>query len=156
MLSEEWDHHVQEVATTMDCVQVHVLAVVVVSRVHVHATNAEELTKCMQYVGASRALHHDEIVIDLIAGSVAFSALSVRLSDEADGEAPFSVYETSNPLRVDRSFLLIVWRFHCGKTTSRIFSRSHTRNIGVRLREPEDSSRCSSIWSDFSKAAIAP
>ena len=45
MLPEEWDDHFQKIATTMDCVQVHVLAVVVVSCVHVHPTDAEELTE---------------------------------------------------------------------------------------------------------------
>ena len=107
----------------MNCVQVHVLAVVVVPCIHVHAPDAEELTKSVQYVDASRALHHREVVIDLIAGSVAFSVLSIRLSDEADREASFSVYETSDPSRVDRSFLLIVWLIACAMNTSRVVAR---------------------------------
>ena len=123
MLSEEWDHHIQEIATTMDCVQVHVLAVVVVSCVRIHATDAEELTKLVQYLDASRALHHREVVTHLIAGSVAFSVPSIRLPDEADGEASFSVYETSDPSGIDRSFLLIVWLVACATNTSRVVAR---------------------------------
>src|SRR5687767_3974483 len=107
----------------MDCVQVHVLAVVVVPCVHVHTPDAEELTKSVQYVDASRALHHREVVIDLVAGSVASSVLAIRLPDEADGEAPFSVYETSDPSRVDRSFLLIVWLIACAR------SEEHTSEL---------------------------
>src|SRR3954470_18976335 len=115
----------------MDCEQVHVLAVIVVSCVHVHATHAEELPKIVQHLDASRALHHDEIVSDLIAGSVAFSVSSVRLSDEADREASFSVYETSDPSGVDRSFLLIVW-LPFGNTAK--FVTAHPCEIGEYLR----------------------
>ena len=121
--SEEWDDHFQKIAAAMNCVQVHVLPMVVVPRVHVHATDAEELTKSVEDVDASRALHHREVVIDLIAGSVAFSVLSIRLSDEADGEASFSVYETSDPSWVDRSFLLIVWLNAYALNTSRVVAR---------------------------------
>ena len=135
MLLEKWDDHFQKLATTMDCVQVHVLAVIVVSRVHIHATDAEELTQVVEHVDASRALHYDEVVIDLIAGSVAFSVSSVRLSDEADGEASFSVYETSDPSGVDRSFLLIVWLIVRAMNTSRIVARHFTVDIGRALTE---------------------
>ena len=72
---------------------------------------------------ASRALHHREIVTDLMAGSVAFSVPSIRLPDEADGEASFSVYETSDPFGVDRSLLLIVWLIACAMNTSRVVAR---------------------------------
>src|SRR6266850_3918571 len=133
MLPEEWNYHFQQIATTMDCVQVHVLAVVVVSCVHIHATDAEELTKLVEHIDAACALHHHEVVIDLIAGSVAFSVLSIRLPDEADGEASFSVYETSDPSGVDRSFLLIVWLIARAMNTSRVVARHHTVDIGSCL-----------------------
>ena len=45
MLLEEWDHHFKEIATAMNGVQVHVLAVVVVPGVDVHLTDSEELTE---------------------------------------------------------------------------------------------------------------
>ena len=155
MLLEEWDDHIQKIATAMNCVQVHVLAVIVVSRVHVHAADAEELTKIVKHADASSALHHNEVVIDLIAGSVASSIPSIRLPDEADGEATFSVYETSDPSRVDRSFLLIVWLIVRAMNTSRVVARHHTVDIGSALMSIGGSARCSSIWSDFSKAAVS-
>jgi hypothetical protein len=80
-------------------------------------------------------LHHDEVVIDLIAGSVAFSVPSIRLPDEADGEASFSVYETSDPSGVDRSFLLIVWLIARAMNTSRVVARHHAVDIGRHLIE---------------------
>ena len=122
----------------MNCVQVHVLPMVVVPRVHVHATDAEELTKSVQDMDASRALHHREIVIDLIAGSVAFSVLSIRLSDEADGEASFSVYETSDPVWVDKSFLLIVWLNALALNASRIVAAHSCLDRTSLERAPED------------------
>lgn len=108
---------------------------VVVACVHVHASNTEELTKFMEYLDATRALYYDEVVTDLIAGLVAFSVLSVRLPDEADGEATFSVYETSNPFGIDRSFLLIVWLITWGMNASRIVACHLTTGIGSNMTE---------------------
>jgi hypothetical protein len=88
--------------------------------VHVHVSNTEERTQIVEYVDASSSLYDHEVVTNLIAGLVALSVLSVRLPDEADGEAPFSVYETSNPFGIDRSFLLIVWLIAWAMNTSRI------------------------------------
>ena len=144
MLPEEWNDHFQQIASAMNCVQVHVLAVIVVPCVHIHAPDAEELTKSVQYVDASRALHHREVVIDLIAGSVAFSVLSIRLPDEADGEATFSVYETSNPSGIDRAFLLIVWLIAVAMNASRIVARHLAVAIGSFLTSIGGSARCSS------------
>ena len=48
----------------------------------------------------------------LIAGLVASSARPVRLPDEADREASFSVYKTNNPAELDQPFLLIVRTRH--------------------------------------------
>ncbi len=109
VLLEERNDHFQKVSATMNSVQVHVLAVVVVTSVHVHPSDPEELTNVVEHRDAASALDHREVVIDLVAGFVAFSMLSFRLPDEADGEATFSVYETSNPVGIDQSFLLIVW-----------------------------------------------
>ena len=119
----------------MNCVQVHVLAVVVVSRVHVNAADAEELTKSVQDRDAACALDDHEVVIDLIAGSVAFSVLSIRLPDEADGEATFSVYETSNPSGIDRAFLLIVWLITFAMNASRFVARHFAVEYGSALTE---------------------
>jgi len=75
---------------------------------------------------------------DLKACSVALAVFSIRLTDETDREAPFSIDKTEDPADRDQSFLLIVWPFVCAKAASRIVARFHTRNIGVTLRAPED------------------
>ena len=90
----------------------------------------------MKHADAPRALYHDEVVTDLVAGLVAFSVLSVRLPDEADGEATFSVYETSNPFGIDRSFLLIVWLIALAAMNASRFVACHvTTDIGSSLTE---------------------
>ena len=57
----------------------------------------------------------------LIAGSVAGPPSPVGLTDEADGEAPLSVYKTNDPASRDQSFLLIA-------RTDRIFT-AHTQRV---------------------------
>jgi hypothetical protein len=110
--------------------------VVVVTCVHVHVSDAEERTKVVEYVDASSSLYDHEVVTNLIAGLVALSVLSVRLSDEADGEASFSVYETTNPFGIDRSFLLIVWLIDLASmNASRIVASHLTTDIGRSLTE---------------------
>lgn len=44
----------------------------------------------------------------LVPGRVASTPRTIWLSHETDGEAPFSLYETGNPVDSDQSFLLIV------------------------------------------------
>ena len=129
---------------------------IVVTLVGQEIADTEELAECEQRCDALGPLRHDELMRDLKTGPVALAVSAVRLPDQTDGEATFSVHESKDPADRDQSFLLIVWRLLCREATSRIVSRFHTRNIGVALREPEDSSRGSSIWSDFSKAAIPP
>ncbi len=85
----------------------HVLAVVVVPGVDEHLADAEEVAKSLEAPDASRTLRHDELVGHLIAGDVAGPARPPRLPDEADGEAPFSVYETRDPADPDQPFLLV-------------------------------------------------
>jgi|SRR5687767_8147775 hypothetical protein len=109
----------------------HVLSVVVVPCVDAHAADAEELPKLVEDVSATRALYNHEVVRHLIAGSVASSVLPVRLTDEADGEAAFSVYKTNNPSGIDRAFLLIVW---LPFGTAAKFVTAHPYEIGEYLR----------------------
>ena len=104
---------------------------IVVARIHIHATDAEELLKHVEHVDASRALCDHEIMRDLKAGSVAFSVHSIRLTGETDGEATFSVYETSNPSGSDESFLLIVW---LPFENAAKFVTAHPCGIGEYLR----------------------
>src|SRR5438105_1655420 len=84
------------------------LSVVVIPLVREHLANAEELAELVQDVNTSFALRHGKLVSDLIAGPVAASATPVRLPDEADREATFSVYKTTYPAtELDRPFLLV-------------------------------------------------
>jgi hypothetical protein len=62
----------------------------------------------VEAVDALRALRHRELVRHLVTEPVAGSPGPVLLPDEADGEAPFSVYEADHPAtELDQSFLLV-------------------------------------------------
>ncbi len=112
-----------------------VLFVVVVPPIGQYLPHSEELTKLMQTHEASCALSDREFVSHLIAGSVASSARPIWLSDEAEGEASFSVYKTNNPTEMNQPFLLIA-------CTGRIVT--HGSNcLGYR-----QILRVSSIWPD--------
>ena len=68
------------------------------------------------------ALRDSKAVSHLVAGSVAAPARSIWLSNEADREAPFSVYKTNNPASPDQPFLLVF-------RTDRIVT-AHDRSLG--------------------------
>ena len=81
---------------------------VVPPTIHIHPTHSEELAQLLQAADATRALHHDEVVRDLVSGRVAASTWSVWLPNQADREASFSVYKTDHPAtELERSFLLV-------------------------------------------------
>ena len=72
------------------------------------AADPEEALQLLEAGDALHTLRHHESVRDLVAGLVASAIRPVRLADEPDGEAPFSVYETDDPTtELDRPFLLI-------------------------------------------------
>lgn len=108
MLAEERDDVLTELVPSADDELVQVLLVVVVAPVHVHSAASEELLKLPKTVGAPRALRYDKPMENLVAGSVALPVMPVGLSDESDGEAPFSVHKTNHPASGDQSFLLVV------------------------------------------------
>ena len=74
--------------------------------------HTEELIEFVQTRDASRALRTHELMRHLPAGFVAGPTSSALLSDKADREASFSVYETDNPASSDQPFLLIVRTRH--------------------------------------------
>jgi hypothetical protein len=81
--------------------------------------NAKELPELFEASDATDPLRHSEPVRDLIAGYVAPSVLPMRLSNEADAEASFGVYETKYPTtELDRSFLLIIRTRHIVTTVA--------------------------------------
>src|SRR5439155_3498263 len=82
--------------------------VVVVALVQEDPPDSEEVAKLFQTRDAFGALCHDEPMKHLIAGPVALPTCPVWLPDEANGEAPFSVYKASYPAtELDQPFLLI-------------------------------------------------
>jgi hypothetical protein len=63
---------------------------------------------------------HGKRMSHLIAGLVADSPGPVRLTDEADGKAPFSIYKTDDPaVKLDQPFLLIA------RTVQIVTARTH-------------------------------
>jgi hypothetical protein len=81
---------------------------IVVSPVDEDAADPKEALEPLEAADALHALRHDESVRNLVASSVAAPIRPVWLTDESDGEAPFSVYKTDDPTtELDQSFLLI-------------------------------------------------
>ncbi len=108
MLPEERDHRLQQIVTSPYHVAEQMFAVVVVSPVRDDLPHSEELPELMQARETALALCHHELVRHLEAGLVASSLHPVRLPDEADREASFSVYKTNHPATLpDQPFLLI-------------------------------------------------
>ena len=70
-------------------------------------TNTEEALELVEARDAPGALYDDKAVRYLIAGCVAAPTRAVRLPNEADREASFSVYKTDNPASCNQPFLLI-------------------------------------------------
>ena len=79
MFLEERDYYSHEVVTPPNGVPVNALPVVVQPPVLDHPTNSEELLKSIQTPDALRALCHDELVEDLVAGPVSGSIDSTSL-----------------------------------------------------------------------------
>jgi len=116
----------------MDCVRVHIFAMVVMPRVHVDTANPEEFLQGVECFQASSSLWHHEIVVDLVARSVALPVCPVWLPCEANREASFSVNETDDPANCDQSFLLIAWPL-CLRNAAKIVT-AHLIEIGEYLR----------------------
>ena len=112
ILPKERDHHVEEILSPAHHVSVERLAMVIAAAVDHHRADTEEVPQLVQTPDATRALGDDEFMKHLIAGSVAHSAIAVRLSHQAEGEASFSVHKANHPADSDQPFLLIVRTRH--------------------------------------------
>src|SRR2546426_4161253 len=132
MLTEERDDDVDQIATLVDGVRIHVLSMVVTPTVDVDLARPKETLQLFERVQTPRALRHAEVMRDLDTGAVSPSSWPVRLLDHADREAAFSVDETDDPVSGDRSFLLIAWLRSLKRNTSRVLTlASHHRCISV-------------------------
>jgi hypothetical protein len=107
VLTEERNDRLDQVPSSTHHVAIQVLRVVVASLVRDDRPHAEEVDELAQTHNASRALCHRKLVRHLIAGFVAFPARSIRLSNEADGEAALSVYKANHPTKLNQPFLLV-------------------------------------------------
>jgi hypothetical protein len=112
VLAEERDHHVEEISPPPNDVSVQWLSVVVLTTIDHHHTDTEERLQVMQTLEASRTLSDNELMKHLVAGPVAYAAISVRLPHQAKGEASFSIYKAEHPSQPDQPFLLIVRTLH--------------------------------------------
>ena len=98
---------------------------VVVTPVEVKPAHAEELMELLERSHAAHTLRNGKPMNHLVAGSVADPSRPIGLTNEADREASFSVYETDDPARkLDQPFLLIA-------RTVQIFT-AHTHEKRVR------------------------
>ena len=105
---EERNNHFLQLASASYDVPVQMLAMIVVSAIRDHLTDAEELTEFMEDADTLSALRHRELVSNLVTELVASSTRPILLPDKADGEAPFSVYEADHPAtELDQPFLLV-------------------------------------------------
>ncbi len=94
MPAEERDNRFHQIFSLADDVSVDVLSVVVVPPIRDKAADVEELAEREQRRNALLTLRHGKFMRDLKASSVALAVFSIRLTDEADREATFSVDET--------------------------------------------------------------
>jgi hypothetical protein len=94
MSSKERDDRFDKIDAAIDDELAQMLAMVVMAVVNEDPAHLKELLQLLKALPAPRALRHDEPVGHLITGLVALPARSRRLPNEADGEAPFSIYKT--------------------------------------------------------------
>jgi hypothetical protein len=97
-------------------VPIHMFFVVVVSLVDIDIANTKELHEQVKTFDAWRALSHRKLMCHLEAGFVPSSIMSMRLTNEVDWKATFSVDVTGDPTDFDQPFLLIFrsWRIFTG------------------------------------------
>ncbi len=112
ILPEEWNDYFKQFLARTNNEPVKMLFVIVVTLVGVDVTNPKEFPNLLQASNAFGTLRDSKLVTYLKAGLVAFSSCPVRLPDETDGEAPFPVYKTNNPTKLNQPFLLIVRTQH--------------------------------------------
>jgi len=87
---------------------IQMLFVIVESTIAVDATYSEELLHHVETLDAFGTLRHHKLMRHLETGPVASSIFSMRLFDDVDRKASFTVNKSSNPTDLDQSFLLIV------------------------------------------------
>ena len=80
---------------------------IIVALVAKHFANFEEHLQLIQRRQTFRTLRYGKFMKHLISSFVAFSFLSIMLSNEPEGKTAFPVYKTYYPTHLDQSFLLI-------------------------------------------------
>jgi len=117
---EERNDYFEYVITPANTKLQEILAMVVMATVAIDATDTEELFELLESRRARRTLRHDKLMDHLVAGSVADPPGPIGLTDEADGEAAFSVHKTNHPAtKLGQPFLLIA------RTVQIVTARTH-------------------------------
>jgi hypothetical protein len=104
---EEWDDRFDQIISSSDAESIQVLFVVVVSLVEINIPNTKKSLKHVKTLDASRTLCHRKLMRHLISSFITPTTKSMRLSNEMDRKASFSVNKTGNPTNRDQPFLLI-------------------------------------------------
>jgi hypothetical protein len=108
VVAKERNDPFHEIRPTTNDVAVQMLSVVVWPPIDVHLPHSKELAELVETRDTAGALRHHEVVRDLVSGRVASSIRSLRLPNESNREASFSVYETDHPAALlDQPFLLV-------------------------------------------------
>ena len=124
-MPKEWYDYFQQFFPRSHDETIQVFFVIVITLVGVNMANPKEIAEFVQARDTLRPLRDGKLVTHLIAGFVAFTARPTGLSDEADGEAPFSVHKPNDLTKLNQSFLLIVRTQHI-VTTFRFSSVGYT------------------------------
>ena len=107
MLPEERDDRVKQLVSAPNNKLEQILLVVVLPSVPIDAPNPEEIMEIFETGTTFGSLGNHKSMKYLVAGDVAFSRASIRLTNEADGETPLSIHEADYPASPDQPFLLI-------------------------------------------------
>jgi hypothetical protein len=110
--TEERNHNGEQIRSPTNHISMQQFPVIVVATIDQDHANTEEGLELIKTPDALGTLGHDKLVEHLIPSSVADSAITVRLTHQAEGEASFSIYKAQNPTQRDQPFLLIVRTLH--------------------------------------------
>ncbi len=124
---EERHYRAYEVVPAVYDELAQVLAVIVLTPVHVDPAYAEEASELLQCRPATDTLRHNKPMRDLVPSFVASAIPPAWLPDEPDGEASLSVHKASDPAELNQPFLLISCTHHIVTVPS---TWDRTRSVG--------------------------
>ena len=108
MSLEERNYRSHELVASIYDELAKVLAMIVLTLVHVDAPHTEEALQLFERGTPRDTLRHNEPMRNLVPSFVAPAIRSTWLPNEPDGEAPLSVNKAGNPAKLNQPFLLVV------------------------------------------------